>query len=312
MAFVKLVKNNAHFKRFQTKYRRRREGKTDYRARKRLVTQAKNKFNTPKYRMVVRLSNRYCYTQIVWATLKGDKILCQATSMELQKYGLPGDFGLKNWTACYATGLLLARRVLKKLSMDPSQPGTKGIDKIYEGQTEVDGEDFMVSDPNLDKDDKEPKQPRPFSVCLDVGLQTTSTGARVFGALKGALDGGLLIPHSVRRFPCGEKDGHDAELLRKYVYGGHVGEYMEQMEEDDEELYKTHFARYIESDVTNENMEETWQAVYDKIRADPEHKKSDRKKPAKCRQRRAKLCSSQRQNRINLKMASFAKREAEK
>merc|ERR1719453_891888 len=30
MAFVKLVKNKAYFKRYQVKYRRRREGKTDY------------------------------------------------------------------------------------------------------------------------------------------------------------------------------------------------------------------------------------------------------------------------------------------
>jgi large subunit ribosomal protein L5e len=291
MAFVKLVKNNAHFKRFQTKYRRRREGKTDYRARKRLVTQAKDKFNTPKYRMVVRISNRYCYTQIAWATLAGDRILCQATSQELTKYDLPGTFGLKNWTACYATGLLLARRVLKKL----------GLDTIYEGQTEVDGEDFTIEE----AEDK----PRPFSVCLDVGLQTTSTGARVFGALKGALDGGLLIPHSVRRFPCGEKDGHDAELLRKYIYSGHVGEYMEQMEEDDEEMYKEHFAQYLENSVTNENMEETWQKVYDAIRANPEHKKSDRKKPAKCLKKKAKLCASQRQARVNQKMAAFAAKQ---
>jgi large subunit ribosomal protein L5e len=293
MAFVKLVKNKAHFKRFQTKYRRRREGKTDYRARKRLITQAKNKFNTPKYRMIVRLSNRYCYTQIAWATLKGDRILCQATSMELKKYGLPGEFGLKNWTACYATGLLLARRVLKKL----------GLDQLYEGQTEVDGEDYMVEE--AEGDDAK----RPFSVCLDVGLQTTSTGARVFGALKGALDGGLSIPHSVRRFPCGEKDGHDAELLAKYIYSGHVGEYMEQMEEDDEEMYKTHFARYLEEDVTAENMEDTWKAVYEKIREDPEHKKSDRKKPAKCLKRKAKLSASQRQNRVNQKIQAFAAKQ---
>lgn len=33
------------------------EGKTDYRARKRLVTQDKNKYNTPKYRLVVRFTN---------------------------------------------------------------------------------------------------------------------------------------------------------------------------------------------------------------------------------------------------------------
>ena len=34
----------------QVKFRRRREGKTDYFARKRLVVQDKNKYNTPKYR----------------------------------------------------------------------------------------------------------------------------------------------------------------------------------------------------------------------------------------------------------------------
>jgi len=43
--------------------------------------------------MVVRISNRYCYTQIAWATLKGDRILYQATSQELPKYSLPGDEG---------------------------------------------------------------------------------------------------------------------------------------------------------------------------------------------------------------------------
>jgi hypothetical protein len=34
----------------QVKYRRRRQGKTDYRARLRMCTQDKNKYNTPKYR----------------------------------------------------------------------------------------------------------------------------------------------------------------------------------------------------------------------------------------------------------------------
>ena len=37
--YVKVVKNKAYFKRFQVKFRRRREGKTDYYARKRLVIQ---------------------------------------------------------------------------------------------------------------------------------------------------------------------------------------------------------------------------------------------------------------------------------
>jgi len=299
MAFVKLVKNNAYFKRYQTKYRRRRTGQTDYRARKRLITQDKTKFNTPKYRMVVRVSNRYCLCQIASSTIKGDKILAQAHSKELVKYGLPGSFGLKNWTACYATGLLLARRTLKLL----------GLDKIYEGQVEINGEDYLAEDVEGEK--------RAFKVCLDVGLQTTSTGARVFGALKGALDGGLHIPHSVRRWPAAEKETVDAELLRKYIFAGHVGEYMEVMEEDDNELYQKHFSQYLEHDVTNENMEETWQKVYEKIREDPSYTKTEKKKhekPGKVQAKKYhKLTSKQRINRVNQKIKSFLqKKEAGK
>ena len=40
------------------------EGKTDYFARKRLVIQDKNKYNTPKYRMIVRFSNRDIVCQV--------------------------------------------------------------------------------------------------------------------------------------------------------------------------------------------------------------------------------------------------------
>lgn len=40
------------------------EGKTDFFARKRLVVQDKNKYNTPKYRMIVRFSNRDIVCQV--------------------------------------------------------------------------------------------------------------------------------------------------------------------------------------------------------------------------------------------------------
>jgi len=43
MGYVKVIKSSPYFSRYQVKYRRRREGKTDYRARMRLVTQDKNK-----------------------------------------------------------------------------------------------------------------------------------------------------------------------------------------------------------------------------------------------------------------------------
>ena len=62
--FVKVVKNKAYFKRYQVKFRRRREGKTDFYARKRLTVQDKNKYNTPKYRMIVRFTNKDIICQV--------------------------------------------------------------------------------------------------------------------------------------------------------------------------------------------------------------------------------------------------------
>merc|ERR1719477_525852 len=86
MPFVKVVKCKAYFKRFQVKFRRRREGKTDYFARKRLVVQDKNKYNTPKYRMIVRFSNTDVCCQIAYARLEGDIVICAAYSHELPRY----------------------------------------------------------------------------------------------------------------------------------------------------------------------------------------------------------------------------------
>ncbi len=40
------------------------EGKTDYFARKRLTVQDKNKYNTPKYRMIVRFTNKDITCQV--------------------------------------------------------------------------------------------------------------------------------------------------------------------------------------------------------------------------------------------------------
>jgi len=46
--------------------------------------------------------------------------------------------------------------------------------------------------------------------------------------LQGALDGGLDIPHSDKRFAGFDKDKKelDADVHRKYVFGGHVASYM--------------------------------------------------------------------------------------
>lgn len=87
-AFVKIVKNKQYFKRYQVKFKRRREGKTDYYARKRLIFQDKNKYNTPKYRLIVRLSNRDVTAQVAYSRIEGDRVVCAAYSHELPKYGI--------------------------------------------------------------------------------------------------------------------------------------------------------------------------------------------------------------------------------
>ena len=124
MAFVKVVKNRAYFKRFQVKYRRRREGKTDYGARRVMVRQEKNKYNSAKYRLIVRFTNKRCIAQIVSSTIEGDKVMMHADSTQLEKYGLK--VGLKNYAAGYCVGLLLARRTLDKV----------GLADAFEGQVD--------------------------------------------------------------------------------------------------------------------------------------------------------------------------------
>lgn len=58
MARIRFAKNKSYSRRYQTKWRRRREGKTDYQARRTLITQDKRKYNSPKYRLVVRFTKK--------------------------------------------------------------------------------------------------------------------------------------------------------------------------------------------------------------------------------------------------------------
>lgn len=278
MAFAKAQKSRAYYKRFQVKFKRRREGKTDYRARIRLINQDKNKYNTPKYRFVMRFTNKDVTAQIIHASMAGDIVVAAAYSHELPRYGL--EVGLTNYAAAYCTGLLLARRVLKKLEMDEE----------YEGNVEATGEDYSV-EPGDSR--------RPFRALLDVGLVRTTTGNRVFGALKGALDGGLDIPHSDKRFAGFNKDGKqlDAEVHRKYIYGGHVAAYMRNLMEDEPEKYQSHFSEYIKRGIEPDNMEELYKKVHAAIRADPTVKKSEKQLPKE-------------HKRYNLKKLTYEERKA--
>lgn len=289
MGFVKVVKNKQYFKRYQVKFKRRREGKTDYYARKRLVVQDKNKYATPKYRLIVRFSNTNITCQIAYSRIVGDIIVCAAYSNELPQYGIK--VGLTNYAAAYCTGLLVARRLLKKL----------GLDRLYEGCTEVTAEEFSV----------EPVEdgPNAFRCYLDVGLTKTSTGARVFGAMKGAVDGGINIPHSVKRFPGYSAEGksYDAETHRKHIFGGHVADYMRRLQEDDEEMYQKQFSKYIKLGINADDLEPMYTKAHEAIRADPTRKSTekDKSKIVKKRWNAAKLSLEERKQRVADKKEAF-------
>ena len=137
--------------RYFVPFRRRREGKTDYYQRTRLVVA-----DVP--RMVVRKTNRHIIVQLVTAEMDGDRTLVAANSAELEQYGYKGS--MVNTPAAYLTGMLFAVKAKKA------------------------GQDSAV---------------------LDIGLNRATPGARVFAALKGAVDGGLDIPYGEEILPSEER-----------------------------------------------------------------------------------------------------------
>ncbi len=135
----------------KVQHRRRREGKTDYRLRLKLLRSKKPRF-------VVRKSSNNITCQVIEYSNRGDNVLAYSDSRELKKLGWKAHAG--NIPAAYLTGLLCGTRSKKK--------------KIGEAVP-------------------------------DMGLYTSTKGSRLYGALKGALDGGLKIPCSEDIMPSEER-----------------------------------------------------------------------------------------------------------
>lgn len=111
--------------RYCVPYRRRREGKTDYRKRKALVPSGKP-------RLVVRGTLKNLTTQIVVAKPHGDEVIVSAHSRELPKnYGWKAPRG--NLPAAYLTGLLCGlkakvkdiKEVILDIGLHPPSKGTR-------------------------------------------------------------------------------------------------------------------------------------------------------------------------------------------
>ena len=90
---------------YRVQLRRRREGKTDYQARKAFILSGKP-------RLVPRSSAKNIAVQIVVAKPQGDEVLAAAHSRELKKYGWKAPTG--NVPAAYLTGLICGLKAKAK------------------------------------------------------------------------------------------------------------------------------------------------------------------------------------------------------
>jgi len=133
------------------KYRRKREGKTNYKKRIGLVT-------SKRTRLVIRKTLSKIIAQLIDFKLEGDIVKLGVTSDELTKLGWKGS--VKNIPATYMTGYLIGKRAQKN--------------KIN-------------------------------SAILDIGLNTSIPGVRIYAALKGAIDSGLKIEASEEIFPSEDR-----------------------------------------------------------------------------------------------------------
>jgi len=94
--------------------RRRKENKTDYAKRIKLL-----KSNSP--RIIFRKSNRYIIAQYVISSRAQDKVITGTTSKVLLKYGWPLDMkgSLKSIPASYLTGLYFGKSIIEKKLTTP-------------------------------------------------------------------------------------------------------------------------------------------------------------------------------------------------
>jgi large subunit ribosomal protein L18 len=88
----------------------------------------------------------------------------------------------------------------------------------------------------------------------DIGFNKSVKGARVYAALKGAIDGGINTPHSGENFPPNDR-----------LSGKHIADYAAKLKKESEEKYKKMFSRYIKSNIAPENMAELFKKAKESI-----------------------------------------------
>jgi len=170
---------------YRVPFRRRREGKTDFRQRLKLLL-------SEKPRLVARRTLNHIIAQIVLYDEKGDKTVVSAHSRELIKLGYKGHCG--NLPSAYLTGLLLGRKAISKgykeavldIGLHRATKGAavfavlKGVldagmeiphgDEVIPDEDRIRGEHISAYAELLKNEDEE-KYKRQFSKYLEKGLK---------------------------------------------------------------------------------------------------------------------------------------------
>jgi len=117
--------------RYRVPMRRRRENRTDYHQRLRLL-------KSGKPRLVARVSNKHVRAQLITPGLDGDETHASASSEDLDEYGWEAPTG--NLPSAYLTGYLVGKRALAAgveeavldIGLNTATPGNK-VFAVQEG-----------------------------------------------------------------------------------------------------------------------------------------------------------------------------------
>lgn len=184
---------------FTVLFRRKREGKTHYRKRLKILT-------PHKFRFVVRGSLKNVQVSVIEYDAKGDNVLFTVHSKALHKFGWKGYNG--NVPSAYLTGLFAGKKAIEK--------GVK-------------------------------------EAILDLGLNKSTKGSRLYAALAGAIDAGLKIPFAQDMFPSKER-----------ISGEHIAKYA-QILKNDKAKFDRQFSNYINIGLNPEDIINHFNEVKSKI-----------------------------------------------
>lgn len=174
-----MKKNNI----YTVAFKRKREGKTHYKKRLKLLTSGKP-------RLVVRKSLNNIQASIIKYDLKGDIVLVSVHSNELVKLGWKLNRG--NIPSAYLVGLLLGKKAKNK-----------GIGEAI----------------------------------LDIGLNKSVKGSRLYAVLAGALDAGLNIPYDKEILPSMDR-----------ITGQHIAKYALELKKENAKFTKQ-FSNWIKNGI---------------------------------------------------------------